>query len=112
MKAKGEEGSREWFRYLRGDKVDSKIDEIIVRGERIQNRSEIAKEIKLFWEDIGGMNANDLVPMDIEFKITQKDLHEIDREIDIREIEEVLKKLKLGKAAGMDEVPYEMYEYG
>ena len=38
-----------------------KIDEIVVNGKKTQDNSEIAKEIKRFWEEIGGMYDDDPV---------------------------------------------------
>ena len=112
MRAKGKEGSKEWFRYLRGDNINDKIDEILVNGKRIQERTEIVRKVKVFWENIGGMNEDVQMQRDIDFRITMRDLHEIDSVIDKHEVEEVLKHLKYGKAAGIDDVPYEMFKNG
>ena len=73
LKEKGEEGSREWYRYLRGDKIQSKVDEIVVNGSKIKDKTEISKEIKKFWQDIGGMNDNEYVNSDVEIRIIEKD---------------------------------------
>ena len=112
MKAKGEEGSREWFRYLRGDKVDNKVEEIIVNGRKIKDMNEIASEIKAFWEDIGGMNVGHPPEYDIGLRINEMDMRGIEGQVERREVQKVLKHLKNGKAAGMDGLPYEMFKCG
>ena len=92
--------------------MDNKIEEIIVNGRKIKDMNEIASEIKIFWEDIGGMNVVHLLDHDMELRINEKDMRGIEGQIERREVQKVLKHLKNGKAARMDGLPYEMFKCG
>ena len=83
-----------------------------MNGRKVVNKEEIANEIKSFWEDIGGMNSIEPMPIDIELRIRERELNAIDVEIEKNEVKRVLEHLKNGKAAGLDEIPYEMFKCG
>ena len=113
MREKGEEGSKDWYRYLRGDKCeDARVSELMVNEDRVNDRKDIANAIKEFWEKIGNMNMDDRNEREFELKIETKDLSSLDSVIQRIEIERVLKGLKNNKATGMDGIPYEFYKHG
>ena len=113
MREKGEEGSKDWYRYLRGDKCeDGKVSELMVNGDRVNDRKDIANAIKEFWKKIGNMIMDDRNEREFELKIETRDLSSLDSVIQRIEIECVLKGLKNGKATGMDGIPYEFYKHG
>ena len=112
LKRKGEKGGREWYQFLSGKKREEVcVEEVIVNGEKIAGKENVAKAVKVFWEDIGGMNEIHGI-RERELLLGRWDMNELDREVSRSEVEQVLKKLKNGKAAGMDEIPYEMYKWG
>ena len=83
----------------------------VICGKICSNEG-IAMAVKNFWEEIGGVNENISVEQNFEFTIGEYDLGELDREVESLEVKEVVDKLKNGKAAGNDGVPYEMYRFG
>ena len=112
LKRKGESGGKEWYQFLLGKKrEDVCVEEVIVNGEKVVGSEHVAQAVKIFWEDIGGMSEIPGV-QDIELLLDRSEMDEVDREVTGYEVEQVLKKLKNGKAAGMDEIPYEMYKWG
>ena len=57
LREKGEEGGREWYKFLRGEE-SSKVDhivELVVNGRRIREREEMIREIEEYWKRIGGV---------------------------------------------------------
>ena len=113
LRAKGEEGSREWYRFLRGDNhTDGNVSEILVNGNRVCKREDIANEIQKFWKQTCTKDVNEVNDEECVLRIETKDLSCLDKEIERGEIERILKCLKNDKATGMDGIPYEMYKYG
>ena len=113
LREKGEEGSKDWYRFLRGEKcADGRVSELLVNGDRVNDRKDIANAIKEFWENISNMNIDGMNERELELKIETKDLRSLDNVIQRTEIERVLKGLKNGKATGMDGIPYEFYKHG
>ena len=112
LRRKGEEGGRDWYKFLRGEESRKigKVDELIVNGETLREKESMIKAVEDFWEDIGGMNE----PERELGTITQirKIEEEMDEEMSLEEIERYVKKLKNGKAAGMDGIPNEFYKEG
>ena len=99
LRGKGEEGGKEWYEFLRGDKcANDRVSELIVNGSRVNKRDEIAN---FNWENISNMKGSNSNERDITLKLETKDLSSIDREIQRREIEELLKCLENGKAIGI-----------
>ena len=50
LRDKGEEGNKDWYRYLRGDKCeDGRVSELMVNGDRVNDRKGIANAIEEFW---------------------------------------------------------------
>ncbi len=110
---KGERGGRNWYAFLRGDKSESdlRVDGLNVEGVYVTERTMLAEAVKKFWEDIGGMN--DLfTPGENVVSLERKNLSGMDEEITNEEVKQVVERMKNNKAAGMDEIPYEMYKYG
>ena len=71
---------------MRRDAIDEKVDEIVVIGNKTQGKSEIAKEIKRFWVEIGGMYDNDPVARERNYSIIQKDLSEVEMQLIDRKV--------------------------
>ena len=112
LRRKGEAGGREWYSFLQGkNRNDVVVDEITVRNQRVQGKKEIASAVKEFWEEVGGV-SEPVVSRDIHLSINEKDMSELDQDIMRAEVEVVVKRLKNGKAAGLDDIPYEMYKWG
>ena len=111
IRKKGEENSREWYKFLRGEN-STEIETpklIIVDGITITNEEDITKEIEKFWRNIldGGDES-----YEINSTLGQQDLSDIDHEITRVEIREYLKILKNNKSPGPDNIPYEMFKNG
>ena len=52
LRCKGEEGGKEWYRFLQGrGRNDDCVDEIVVENQRICGSKEIAHAVKEFWEE-------------------------------------------------------------
>ena len=112
LRRKGEEGGKEWYRFMQGKgREELSVEEIVVKKQRVQGKVEIGNAVKEFWEEIGGMNEPE-VNTDINVLLREYDMSCLDCDITRVEVEQVVKKLKNGKAAGMDEIPYEMYKWG
>ena len=112
MRAKGEEGSKNWHRFLRGEQCNHfKVDELCVDGETIGDKEKMKKVIAKFWEEIGGIEEN-LEQCAINLNLPSVNMNDMDMKIGKKEIETYLRKLKNEKANGPDMIPYEMYKYG
>ena len=115
LRAKGVEGGREWYSFLRGDQAATKektnVNELKVGERVIRDKHEMTQAVQEFWKDIGG--GNDRENRDDPNLVIERMIYEnMDGEISKAEIEKYLKKLKLGKASGMDGIPYEFYKMG
>ena len=112
LRQKGEEGGREWYKFLRGEegrKVE-RVEELIVNGRRVREREEMIKAVEEYWRDIGGVNEPD---RDIGNTTLGRKIEEgMDEEISMDEIERYVRKLKRGKAPGMDGILNEFYREG
>ena len=113
LRDKGEEGQKEWYKFMRGEhqvKV-TEVKELKVNDKMVSGMDEIKNAIREHWERVGGMNEimQKEIPM---FEMKQKRLDYMDDEPDEDEIKKVCEKLKNGKAAGNDRIPYEMYKFG
>lgn len=115
LKTKGGEVSREWYDFLRGEQESERVnvEVIMVDGREVRGKPEKAREVKEFWKNIGGANevedrseANLIIGRKIPV------YENMDHEISRAEISKCVKKLKTGKAAGNDEIPYEFYKEG
>ena len=106
---KGKRGGRDWYAFLRRDKSENDLrgDGLNVEGMYVTERTMLAEAVKKFWEDVGGMN--DLfTPGGNVVSLECKNLSGMDEEITNEEVKRVVERLKNNKAAGMDEIPYEM----
>ena len=113
LKEKGLEGGREWYRFMRGESMTESEDvkTLIVNGVCVTDEKEIQEAVKMFWEDIGGVGE----VFDARgecLTLERKDAGELDEWISIDEVKKCVKRQKNGKAAGPDEIPYEMYKNG
>ena len=108
----GEAGGREWYRFLQEKaRNEVTVEEIMVKDEKVHERNEIAVAMKKFWEEISGMNESE-VNQDINLLVNESDMSELDCGITWVEVEQIVKKLKNGKAAGLDQISHEMYKWG
>ena len=113
LKKKGLKGGREWYRFLRNESVSGtdKVECLKVNGRIIENVEEIKECIKEYWEEIGGVGEVSGVS-EVGITLERMDAEEIDERISREEVEACLKRQKNNKAAGLDEIPYEMYKNG
>ena len=110
LREKGMEGGREWYRFLRGEGMpDSEnVESLKVNGAVVTDKEEMRRAIKEFWEEIGGVGE----VFDVDEGLERKDADELNERISREEVEKCVKKQKNGKAAGPDEIPYELYKNG
>ncbi|KAK4314886.1 hypothetical protein Pmani_013857 [Petrolisthes manimaculis] len=101
LRAKEEEGGKEWYDLLRGEKQKEriKVDELVVGGNIVRDTRDKVNAIQEFWEDIGGVNeAEDTSQLETRIE------EDMNNEISKTEIRKYVGKLKAGKAAGRQEV--------
>ena len=112
LRQKGEEGDREWYKFLRGEegrKVE-RVEELLMNGRRVREREEMIKAVEEYWRDIGGVNEPD---RDIGNTTLGRKIEEgMDEEFSMDEIERYVRKLKRGKAPGLDGILNEFYREG
>ncbi|KAG0724529.1 hypothetical protein GWK47_040433 [Chionoecetes opilio] len=62
LREKGEEGGREWYKFLRGEesKHTGNVEELVVNGRSLREKKEMARAVEDFWKDIGGVNEPDM----------------------------------------------------
>ena len=113
VREKGVQGGREWYRFLRGEGMsDSEnVESLRVNGALVTHKEEMRKAVKEFWEEIGGVDE----VFDIRegcVTLERKNADELNERISREEVERCVKRQKNGKAAGLDEIPYEMYKNG
>ena len=110
LREKWLEGGREWYRFLRGEKMpDSEnVESLKVNGELVTDKEKICECIKEFWEEIGGVGEVFEV-RDSCVTLERKDAAELDERIRREEVDKCVKRQKNGKAAGPDEIPYEFF---
>jgi hypothetical protein len=112
LRQKGEEGGNEWYRFLRGENSESRsVKELIVNDVSITDKEEMARVTESFWKEIVGMNE-DMIEVDVNLTIERKELDDMNEEPQLEEVRRVVVKLRNEKAAGFDEIPYEMYKFG
>ena len=112
LKRKGEEGGRDWYRFLQGKgREEVNVDELVVMNQSIRGKEQIAQAVKEFWEDIGGMNEVDVMN-DAYMSVSTREMEGLDSMVRNAEVEHVLKNLKNDKAAGLGGIPYEMFKRG
>ena len=99
LRSKGEEGGKEWYKFLRGESVvQSGVDEIYVNGEVVKDKQKMCDEIASFWENIGGMN--DMIEdRMVTINLSSQEVDWMNDEIGKDEIERYLKSLKNRKAS-------------
>ncbi len=104
---------RDWYKFLKGERVNGEnvVEEISVNGECIRDEERMKDEVRIFWEDIGGMNEES-EDEEINLNIESKVFDNMDSEISMNEVRKYVSKLKNKKAAGLDGIPYEMYKWG
>ena len=113
IKQRGGEGGREWYNFMRGESVtQGEISEIIVGGELITDRVEIARAIEDFWRGVGGIMDEETMDLTDQLSLPVGNFDSVETCITREEIKGYLGKLKNEKAAGLDTIPYEMYKYG
>ena len=113
LREKGQEGGREWYRFMRGEGMLDRenIESLKVNGECITDRERMKVSIREFWEDVGGVGE----VFDVRAEcvtLERKDANELNERISKQEVEKCVKKQKNGKAAGPDDIPYEFYKNG
>ena len=113
LKEKGLQGGREWYRFMRGESVTENEDvkALKVNDEYVTDEEEMKEAVKMFWEDIGGVGEVFHARGEC-LTLERKDAGELDEWISIDEVKKCIKRQKNGKAAGPDEIPYEMYKNG
>ena len=98
---------------MRGESAtQGEVTEIIVDGESITSEEGIVRAVEDFWRVISGSGNEEAGDLTDDLNIPVGTFEGIDEEISKDEIRDILKKLKDGKAAGLDTIPYEMYKYG
>ena len=113
LKEKGLEGGREWYIFLRGERMNETKDVkgLRVNGEWVTDEKEIKESVKKFWEDIGGVGEIfDARGECVSLERMNGD--ELNEWIRIDEVKKCVERQSNGKAAGLDEIPYEMYKNG
>ena len=112
IRAKGEEGGRDWYKFLRDESTigDQKITEIIVENTIIAGEENIKQEIGRFWHQLCNSVRN--VPLNPNLILPRKEIPNFNHEFSKTEIKAYLKNLKNNKAAGNDDIPYEIYKNG
>ena len=112
LRKKGEEGGKQWYRYLRGDKnVKDGVTELVVNGKKVNKKKEIAAAVKVFWESMSNMNEDKQIESKFVLQMNTKQLCAMNDELQRDKAEKVLKCLENWKSTGIDGVPYEMYKY-
>ena len=113
LKEKGLQGGREWYRFMRGENITESegVKDLKVNDRYVSDEEEMKEAVKMFWEDIGGVGEvfdarSECLTLD------RKDAAALDEWISIDEVKKCVKRQKNGKAAGPDEIPYEMYKNG
>ena len=113
LREKGMEGGREWYKFLRGENVSDSVgvESLKVNGEVVTEKEGMREAIRQFWEEVGGVGE----VFDVRegcVTLERKNADELDVRISREEVEKCVKRQKNGKAAGPDEIPYEMYKNG
>jgi hypothetical protein len=113
---KGEEGGRGWYDFMYGRKkvrTEDLIEEMTVKGIMIKGRENVREKVKEYWEEIGGVGVEEegggvgqLVLNPLQAR-EEQDVNFTEEEIKV-----MMGKLKSGKAAGPDGIPYEFYREG
>ena len=113
LREKGVEGGREWYRFLRGERMpDSEnVESLKVNGALVTEKEDIRRVVKEFWEEIGGVGEVSEVREGC-VTLERKNADELNERISREEVEKCVKRQKNGKAAGPDGLPYEMYKNG
>jgi hypothetical protein len=112
LRRKGEEGGKEWYRFLRGENTESfNVNELVVNGESITDKKEMARVTERFWKEIGSMHE-DMNEVDVNLTLERKELDDMNEEPQLEEVRRVVVRLRNDKAAGLDDIPYEMYKFG
>ena len=113
LKERGLKGGREWYRFMRGERTSGNehVESLKVNGVCVTDKDEIKAEIKRFWEEIGGIGEEYEVREDC-VTLERKDADALNERISREEVERCVKRLKNGKAAGMDDIPYEFFKNG
>ncbi|KAK4328209.1 hypothetical protein Pmani_001329 [Petrolisthes manimaculis] len=87
------------------------VDILKVNGICITDKEEMRKAIKELWENIGGVGeVTDIRGENVTLE--WKDAEELNVRISREEVERYVKREKNCKAAGPDDIPYEMYKNG
>ena len=113
LREKGLEGGHEWYRFLRGERMSGSenVESLKVNGEKITDKEKMKESVKEFWEEIGGVGE----VLDVRegcVSMERKDASELNVRISREEVERCVRGQKNGKAAGLDDIPYEMYKNG
>ena len=105
---KGLEGGREWYRFMRGEQMAERenVESLKVNGECITEKEKMKEAVKEFWEEIGGVGEV------LDVRLGCVSLERKDAMISREEVERCVKRQKNGKAAGLDDLPYELYKNG
>ena len=121
---KDEKGNHSFFQKFRGERhYRVAIPKLKKKnGEITRDKEEIAEEIRDFWGKV--KNSPDTLPQREEadkekieqmmkntvYKLDEKQMEEIDKEIQVEEVEEAIRRLRLHKAPGRDGIIAELYK--
>ena len=113
MRRKGEEGRREWYEWLKGEKRGKdEVNEIVVEG-RTYKEGEIAGAVQEYWEEISEARVIQVEKeWNIEMERAWMSEGELNRPVSKEEVKRNIRVLKREKAAGVDTIPAEMYLEG
>ncbi|MPC58796.1 hypothetical protein E2C01_052805 [Portunus trituberculatus] len=113
LREKGVEGGREWYRFLRGKGMhdNENVESLRMIRALVTDKEDMRRVIEEFWEEIGGVGEIFGVREGC-VTLERKDTDKMNERISKEEVEKCARGQKNGKAAGPDEIPYQMKKNG